>query len=164
MADANVSAVQNAVNRYAGPAGFTKIGVDGIVGNDTGQGVLKALEWIQSNSPDDADTAAGLAAAIAPDFSQINRSAPGLSEYLNGVADQQGLSRVNPPLVASGKLYPSAIPGLPGSPAAASLSQTWQKMPTWAKVSVGIAAGLGAIATYKHVKKRHKTLSGFFGL
>ncbi len=167
VADANVVALQKTINRYAGPGGFSKISPDGTVGQFTGQATLKSLAWLTSNSPDHADTAAGLAAKLvtdtgAIDLAQITSSAAGLYQFLAGAADDAGLAIVNPPLVATvvNKIFPV---GSAPSNAAASLSNTWAGLPMWAKVGVGVAFGIGAIATAKYVKKRHGGLGGLLG-
>lgn len=173
--DANVASLQNQLNRYAQVAGFTALGVDGIIGPLTGEGVLKALAWVTANDSDEHDTAASLAVAVVRDdgtlnLTQIQQSAYGLATYFGQIADAHSLAR------PSTNLYPVAsnsshnaqtvlnTANASGANAmAANLLLAVKNLPTWAKVSGGIALGLVAIAGYQHAKEHHGSLHGFFG-
>ena len=171
MADANVTSLQIAINRYASTGAFSPIGVDGTMGPNTANGTLKALAYVSSNSQnaDDVTTSQGLVSRLvtssgAIDQNQVQQSASGLSQFLNGCADELGLAAgIAQPIttVASGGgILPVSL-----TPAAVSsdISALWAKLPTWQKVVAGVVAGLAVLFVYNHVKHNGPTLKGLLG-
>lgn len=171
MSDSNVRALQYTLNRYAPIAGFASISTDGIMGQLTGQAVLKSLAWVTSNDVDEADPAGQLVATLvnndgSTNLAQMATSAQGLNIFLGQIADAMRVS-AGQPVVAATSTGPS-LPNLPGPKTpqnvGANLLASIKSMPTWAKVAGGVVFGVGIIAGHSYMKKRHGGLSGFFGL
>jgi hypothetical protein len=171
MADANVRALQYTLNRYAPVAGFAAIGTDGIMGANTGEAILHALAWVANNDPTEEDTAAGLTQALVNtdgslNLTQMSSSASGLNTFLGQEADGMRIKASQPVVAVSSGSVPS-IPNLPGPKTpvnvGANVFAGLSNLPLWAKIAGGAIAGIGGIAAYQHMKKRHGGLKGFFG-
>jgi hypothetical protein len=164
MADANVFALQSTINRYARAANFSAIGVDGIMGTQTAQALIKALAWVQANVDGEADTATSLVVDLVNsdgtyNFTQMSSSASGLNTYLSQNADTAGLPAVMVATSGSGggtKLLPTTT--MPSAGVATDLLTSFQNLPTWAKVVGGLVLGFVAYTAYEtKTKKPHKT-------
>lgn len=161
MADQTVAALQIQLNRFASAAGFAQLGIDGVVGQNTGGAVLQSLAFVANSDPNEADTAAGLTQALvnndgSVNTSQIAKSATGLSIFLGQEADALRLQAAQ--MVASGGgggSTPTLNPvgPAPSSNIATNLLATIKGLPTWAKVAGGIAVGVLGIFTYKKVQE-----------
>lgn len=173
MADSNVASLQTQLNRFASVASFAPLGVDGIMGPNTGAAILKGLAYVASADSDEHDTAGGLAIALVNgdgsiNYTQMSSSANGLAIYFGQIADT--LQLVGPAVASGGghaasptQVLTTANAGGPGA-LATDLWLSVKNLPTWAKVGGGLALGLVAVAAVQHAKERHGSLKGFFGL
>jgi hypothetical protein len=162
MADANVFALQSTINRYARAANFSAIGVDGIMGTQTAQALIKALAWVQANVDGEADTATSLVVDLVNsdgtyNFTQMGSSASGLNTYLSQNADTAGLPAAMVATSGGGtKLLPTAT--MPSAGVATDLLTSFQNLPMWAKVVGGLVLGFVAYTAYEtKTKKSHRT-------
>lgn len=171
-ADSNVASLQTQLNRFASVAGFAALGVDGIMGPNTGAAILKGLAYVSSADSDEHDTAGGLALALVNgdgsiNYTQMSQSANGLATYFGQIADT--LSLAGPAVASTGGHAASPTQVLNTANAAgpsALATDLWlsvKNLPTWAKVGGGVALGLVAIAAVQHAKERHGSLKGFMG-
>jgi hypothetical protein len=174
---ANVEALQNAINRFARPAGFSPIAVDGGMGPNTAAALLKAIGWVAKGScydgvcvADETEASAhALISAIvtdsgAIDQTKIMQSNVGFTTFLNGVASTIGLPMVTGPARAPTNYAANAATTVAlnpfAPPGSASVFDSFKKLTTFQKVLVGALAGLGLIWLSK--KLHHRTaLAGF---
>jgi hypothetical protein len=158
MPSANVTRLQNAINRFAtashlpsmGPA-FNTIGVDGGLGPQTNQGTLNALAWIaRYGDHEQIDTAAGLVDKLTNGDLQTNiaQSAAGLAEFLESTADDMSLSApsTSSTTPSSGGIVPPRPGSIPvfsptGSGITAKVMTFWNGLQTWQKIALGVGAG-----------------------
>lgn len=175
MSNANVVALQNATNRYARGAGFPLLVVDGGMGINTANGVLRALGWIVRDgcgpynvcvSDVTQEKATALLAAIVADNGSIDQTAimqsnVGLTLFLNTAANTIGLPYASSPTptVNQGPIASNPASYTPPGSAlqpppmvGASLVDKLKMMPTWQKVVVGVLAGLGVLWIHQRVR------------
>lgn len=160
MADQTVAALQIQLNRFASAVGFAQLAIDGVVGQNTGSAVLQSLAFVANQDPNEADTAAGLTAALVNDngsvnTSQIAKSATGLAIFLGQEGDSLRLQAAQIVASGGGGATPILNPagGLPSANMATNLLATIKGLPTWAKVAGGIAFGMLGIFAYKKVQE-----------
>lgn len=155
--DQAVSALQNAINRFAAVGGFPRVAVDGLWGAKTRQGVFSALAFIgqgkcyQSVCPHEDTSRA--AAQIMAQWDETVGSVVGLGEFIGGVADTLGLPHVASPVATPGG---GGSPGpivLPSSGVPMPFLERLRAMPTWQQVLLGIAASLGLILIVNRIKR-----------
>src|SRR5262249_46360126 len=102
MANANVLALQSAVNRFAKVAGFAPIAMDGVFGPNTITATYQSLSWIGGGScapagcVDDDDASTGN--SLVSRWDQSSASAQGLATFMDGVADEIGLAHIAMPV------------------------------------------------------------------
>lgn len=169
MSDANVVGLQTAINRFAKPAGFSKVKVDGKVGNETLTGARRALDFLSidtDNSPASqlmTNQAAAFTATTAANTTTLATNAAALAGWLNHYANQFGYPVVAPPnvsvpaYVAAGTTaVEAAFPLSPtqGSSWTTSITTKWKLLPPWQKVSIGVLFGIGLMFAYKQIKQR----------
>lgn len=166
--DANVVGLQTAINRYAKPAGFSKIKVDGAVGNETLMGARRALDFLSIDtdaSPTSemmSNQASAFLATTAATPVALATNASALAGFLNHYANLLGYPVVAPPN-ASVPAYVSAAStavntGLPLAPSssswASSIMTRWKVLPTWQKAGLGVLFGVGFMFIFKQIKQR----------
>lgn len=177
MADSNVASLQNQLNRFAQVAGYAALGVDGIMGPNTGNAILKGLAYVANNDSGEQDTAGGLAVALVNNdgsinYAQMSASAYGLATYFGQIADSLNLA------APGSKIYPVASGGggshstqqvlkTPNEGGAGALATNLllavKNLPTWAKVAGGMSLALVTVAAVQHAKQHHGSLKGFMG-
>jgi hypothetical protein len=145
---ANIVALQTALNRY--PLDF-KLNITGTVDSTTQRAVQFVLQWIAQNVATESDNANALQNQFTS-ISSISSSADGLTTYLNQIADT----------VAPGVEMDTSVPsGLPGQ-VAASITDAFKNVPTWALVGGGIVlAGLITWGVVSHKHKKKSQMRGF---
>ncbi len=175
MSNANVVALQNATNRFASEAGFPLLVVDGGMGINTANSILRALGWIVRDgcgpynvcvSGETQEKATALLSAIvndngAIDQTKIMQSNVGITLFFNTAANTIGLpfaaaptGIVNQGPVASNPnvFTPSGSVLQPMPMVGTSLFDKVKMMPTWQKVVLGVLAGLGVLWVHQRVK------------
>lgn len=154
--DANVAALQSAVNRFAAVGGFGKVSVDGLWGPNTINATYKTLAWMAAGACAPAgcidDDDAATANALVSRWDQSAGSAGGLTTFITHAADEIGLPYVATP-VPSTTPIPSASPA-PWQPPAPGIWERLRSIPTWQKVGLGLVFGFGALWMYNNVIKR----------
>jgi len=147
--DPSVTALQNAINRFAVVGGFSKVVVDGAWGSSTKQGVYSSLAFIgqgkcyQNACPDDATSKS--ATTLMAQWDESLNAAKGLAEFLNGIANELGMPLVASPITTSGGFPGNALP-LPAYGAMAmSVLDRFKMLPLWQRVVLGAAGALGLI-------------------
>lgn len=171
MGDANVAALQSAINRFAEVGATSAITVDGAWGPQTQQATYNVLAWIAHQNcnsdicvgDDDATTATGLVAG----WDGTPGAASGMATFIGRVAGVLGLK----PAAVATSSGGATIPGtkitlptlpktLPGNGAAASAYNSFMALPGWQQAGIGILAGVGIMFAVKHVQKSKRGSHG----
>jgi len=166
MADTNAVSLQSAINRFAVPAGYAKVAVDGVVGTQTLLGARRALDFL-SVITDDAipesvsDQAAMFAAKTTTSIPVLAVNAGPLAGFLNYAAQLLKLPQVLPPIRNSAvsimtNMTNAMMPVVPGAGVSTSLMAAWKNLATWQKLGLGILAGIGFMWAHKQWKQRDR--------
>jgi hypothetical protein len=161
MSDATV--LQTAANRFASPAGFAPIAVDGRIGSKTLDAARRALGYLK-NSSDVEDSTIDEAAewlSVARDTSALAVNASAIGRFLNHAADAENLPHVAGPTPTPAPVFqpPTATPIMPLPTMSASILDRWRMLATWQKIALGALAG--ALLIFLHGRyKRSRGLSG----
>lgn len=158
-----VSNLQHAINRFYGVSIGSPIAEDGTVGPETQGALQTTVTYVNGIGYDLGDGAFDVSSTGA-----ITSNAQAIADWLNGIADAQGFTydvAVGKPAASSGgtHLLPT-MPKLPGSSAAASVADTWNKLPTWAKIGGYLVIGLIAYTIIGRAwvgKGRKKQMAGY---
>jgi hypothetical protein len=164
MADANAVSLQSAINRFTSVAGFNAISPDGVVGNQTLLATRRVLDYLSVNMDDGlpeavSDQAANLNAKTTTTTGVLAMNAAPLAGFLNHAANLLKLPAGAAPRTPSALVYQAAgaiNTALPLNPLApsASITDTWQRLPTWQKLLVGALFGFGALWAHQEYKAR----------
>lgn len=164
MADANAVSLQSAINRFAAPAGYAKIAVDGVVGTQTLLGARRALDFLAIVTDDAvpeavSDQAAMFAVKTTTSVPVLAVNAGPLAGFLNYAAQLMRLPIVMPPIVNSAvsiatNMTNAMMPVMPSAGASTSLMLAWRNLATWQKLGLGILAGIGLMWMHKQWKQR----------
>lgn len=154
MADANVAALQTAVNRFAVAGGFAKVATDGAFGPLTRAGVYSALRWIGRGEDYDGIgpdvEAQGVANGIVINWDETASSSAGLAEFLNGVADDIGIPAGSAPPTSGG----GVIPGPVYTAFNPDLLDKFNMLPMWQQAGIGLAGAIMLLYGVKTLKQR----------
>lgn len=148
---ADVSALQNAVNRFAAVGNFPKLAVDGQFGALTRAGTTSALRWIATSNTFSRMAAEGL----LDTWDGMADSAAGLATFLTQTADTVGLPHVASPIV-----MPTTIPSVPLIPSTAlatiSVFDRFRAWPLWQQLVTGAFAAISMIWVANRIKRGSK--------
>lgn len=155
--DPAVSALQNAINRFAAVGGFPRVDVDGLWGTKTRQGAYSALAWVgkgtcYQHACPDQDTATSAAGIIAQ-WDEGQTAARGLAEFLAGVADDLGIPHVAAPVPSGGGIPIPTGPIVHVSSYSTSIIERIKMLPLWQQVGLGLLMGLGLIIVVNRVRR-----------
>ncbi len=156
MADANVVALQNAINRYAAAVPFSPIVPTGVVGPETLGAAKRALGWIAVSMAEAVDPistqAAYFEAKATTSTTVLAVNAAPLAGFLNQVATTWGLPIVN----SDGSAIVVGAGGF-GPPQSSSLTTSirtgWLRLPAWQKVAAILLALVGIMWGHKQYKQ-----------
>lgn len=161
MSSSDVAALQSAVNRFAAIGGFPKVAVDGFMGPATRQGTYSALAWIGQGKCYQEACAEGeiasTAAGIMADWDETASAAKGIAEFLGNVANDLGIPHAPAPVPGGGGL---PVPGggtltpLPNPGYAASLVESFKRMPLWQQIALSLLGSVGLIWVVSKISNR----------
>jgi hypothetical protein len=157
-----ISATQTQVNRFAQAGGFAAVGVDGIFGTKTQQGVYNSLKWISKATLVDQIFRDAAVTWIANWDGKAGLQLSAITIHLGNVANSLGLG--------AGKRPPTTTTVATGGGAASTLNLTgsaggdggigtsvltaWNGLGTVGKIAaVGILGGIGYFVLAKGKKK-----------
>lgn len=147
---ADINALQAAASRYAIVAGFNSVVPTGVMDDQTLKAVTGALIWIRDHAPGENDNASGILAKLTGQAA-LTSSADGITTYLSGVADVNGVGGSN-------------LDFAPQAPGITSFKQLWDQIPMWAKVAGGAGLIVGLVFLGHGLAKRSaQALHGSFG-
>jgi len=188
MADPNVLGLQQVLNRYAAVANFASLAIDGDIGPKTYDAVQRALSYVGGTAvykPQMALSAEVMQQAkylsqTMKTQQQVAANASTIGTFLASAANTLGLATV---AVTGDTVFdflknlfvkptaPAPVPSVPTgtmptapAPLPATLttgiSQTWAAVPTWGRIGIGAAVGLGLIFGVSAIRKRKSLPAG----
>ncbi len=161
----DIDALQSAASRFSDVAGFGAITADGVMGPQTANATLAALHWIATNTThaDDANAILG----SSGDQASIGAAAGYIAQFLNNVADDQGLGGSNLVFPDGGTAPPGAGPRITVKPspgittaASASLVNAFKGLPGPVVVVGGGLAVLGILWGFSRAFPKRKRKAG----
>jgi len=166
MADANAVALQNAINRFAVPAGFTRIAVDGVVGTETLTGARRTLDYLSIETEDGLPSSVSEQAVMfetkaTGSIAALATNAAAVAGFLNYAANLLKLPVVMPPTSSVPAAYANAantavnaLFPTGGATWIDRLGQSWRGLKTWQRIGLGVIFGFGFLWTYRLIKRR----------